>query len=135
MYMNMNEIEVIKKIVEKSLKHYKIKAKVRIEYRGSSLSVFNSNSNYNQDEYIFMWIRITKVGDRYSLDLSNINLPVNKQRIGVFQTLFDNLYKCKYVYELKITTVCSESMRNWCIKNNLREYCVGCFSKKKKIGN
>lgn len=127
MYYDRVSIEIIQKNIEKSLKMHRIKCKVNLEYNGRALSVTNNKEAW-QDGHLYMWIRLLPTQNgTYYVDITNIVLPLDKRRSGVFQTLFDRLNKCKYVEKPRIISVCTAEMQRWCIKNNLTEFQTSCY--------
>lgn len=115
-----HSVEVIKNNISKSLTMYGINHNSRIEYNGKALEYTWEEDDYQN--YLRIWIRLIKVDtDRYIVDISSIELPQNKRRSGAFKTIFDRLKRCKYVHGIKITSVCTTEMLNWCKKNNLNQ--------------
>lgn len=126
MYYDRLSVEVIQKNIEKSLKIHKIKCKVTLAYNCSAISVENDSDC--DDGYLYIWIRLLPTyKGTYYVDVTNIILPKEKRRKGVFSTLFTRLNNCKYVEKTRIISVCSIDMQNWCKKNNLIEFNAGCF--------
>lgn len=116
------DIEKIKKIIKKTLNKHKIKADITScnNYR----AIMVSNDTEDEDSHIYMWIRLISIPDTacYTVDIANISLPKNKRRTGVFTDLYNELNKCKYVEKIRIISVCTSEMKNWCLKYKLTPY-------------
>lgn len=118
----VSDIERIKKVIKKVLNKHKIKADISIcnNYR----AIMVCNDAENEDDILYIWIRILNIPNTnsYIIDISNICLPENKRRTGVFTNLYNELSKCKYVDKIRIISVCTYEMKNWCITNGLITY-------------
>lgn len=115
------DIEKIKKTIKKVLKKHEIRADITSCNNYKAIMISN---NEEDDDYIYMWIRLMNIPDTacYVVDIANISLPKNKRRTGVFTDLYDELNKCKYVGKIRIISVCTAEMRNWCLKYKLTPY-------------
>lgn len=114
-----NHVKTIKRNIQSSLFELNIKCSVTLENAGKCIAVKN-NADFGEDENLYIWIRLLPSRDNlYIVDISNIQLPLSKRRKGNFEFMFARLLKCKYVGEIRITSVCTPEMLNWCTKHRL----------------
>ena len=109
---NENNIKVIQRSIKKSLDRHHIKYKSALQNNHKCIQFVGDD--------LYIWIRLTPcINDKYIVDISTIQLPLNKRRQHVFEDMFNRLSKCKYVEKIMITSVCTIEMKNWCEKHKL----------------
>lgn len=75
-----------------------------------------------QNDSIELWLRLYPgENDKYNADISTIWFDESLRRKGLFEFMCRGLKKCQYINKLKITSVCTYEMRNWCEKHKLEE--------------
>lgn len=114
----LEEVRVIANNIKRSLQRNNLECTVTIENGCKCIAI--NNDNHSLDENLYIWIRLIPVEDKYIVDISNIYLPIKSRHKGVFTNIFYTLKRCKYVDSIKITSVCSIEMNNWCNKNKLK---------------
>jgi len=86
-----------------------------------------SNSATKPENNLYIWIRLlyNKTISKYIAEISNIEIPVKSRQKGVFTDLYKSLLNCKLIDEVRITSVCTREMKNWCDKHRLKSYNAG----------
>lgn len=131
--ISIEHTEVIKNNVKNSLDKFNLTFNISLENNGKSIRV----TGYNEE--LFMWIRILpdlscENGNKYIVDLNNINIPLKLRNKHIFTTVYERLSNCKYVSEVRVTSICTDMMRFWCEKNGL--YSINGYdysSRKRKV--
>lgn len=74
------------------------------------------------DEYwtLNFWVRIHEINDKLVVDFSTVEIPKEYRRKGIFTKVIDELKKYEHTKEVRVTSVLTHEMRNWCIKNNFK---------------
>lgn len=87
------------------------------------IKVSNSKNVIDDNDLIFLWIRLIKRNNRYSVDISNITLPKSIRRKGIMTDIISKLNRLKDdVFEIRISGVCTEGMFLFCKKMNMDTY-------------
>lgn len=108
------KIKVICNNLQKSFKDYDINCKIQVMNNGNVIQITGRRN-------LFFWIRLyyDNKNDKYIVDLNNVMLPEKLRGKHIFTHIFDRLKNCKYVEEIRITSVCTEDMKNWCMSHKL----------------
>lgn len=89
---------------------------IKIEYENNYRVIAIHNDS------IELWLRLYPgEDDKYNADISTIEFDESIRRKGLFEFMCRRLKKCTYIDKLKITSVCTDEMRNWCNKHKLEE--------------
>lgn len=119
--MDMHSVNTIKNNIKTSLTRCELNVTSEIVNFGMSISI-DGNSCDNYNEKFTLWVRLYECNNGiYIVDISKIQLPYSKRRKGIFEFMFKRLAKCKYVAEIRITSVCTVEMKSWCLKHKLNE--------------
>ena len=107
-----DDVELIRKSIESSLRVYNIDSDVTVENFNKCIKVFDDN--------VMLWVRLLPMSDnRYVVDFSSIQLDKNLQRRGIFTSIFNSLKQCAKVGKLVVSSVCTDEMLNWCKSRGL----------------
>lgn len=117
---NEHKVKTIANNVKKSFNSFNILYELEIVNNYRCIQVTGP-------ENLFFWIRLMYNSNtgKYIVDFNNITLPERYRVKHVFSTIFFRVAKCKYVEEVRITSVCTERMKKWCEYHNL-EYLGDC---------
>lgn len=109
--------ENIKDKIIDTLNKQGIKVDGRVEYNGSAICIEHKNLN------IWMWLRLmwNETADKCTIYMSNIKFTPKYQRKGIFTNIINMLKRNKYIDNIVIQSVSSDSMRNWCKKHRFIE--------------
>lgn len=109
------KVEDVQKILEDTMRNYfsDIEANIVNFYR--SIRVTNKDWSLN------FWIRIYEYNNTLVLDFSSVDIPKEYRRKGIFTKAINELKKCEYIQEIRVTSVLTDAMRNWCIKNDFKK--------------
>ena len=89
---------------------------IKIEYENNYRVIAIHNDS------IELWLRLYPgEDDKYDADISTIQFDESLRRKGLFEFMCRRLKKCTYIDKFKITSVCTDEMRNWCKKHKLEE--------------
>lgn len=108
-------VEIIRDTLLNLLRKYISDVDVRIENGYKALRVVNKDWSLN------FWIRIYNWSDTFTIDFSSVEIPKEFRRKGIFTKVFEALKKVKIVDEIRVTSVLSVEMENWCNKNRFRD--------------
>lgn len=103
----------VKANIEKTFKENNVNAKVTIDANTKNISIHGKDMN--------AWIRLIAVPIGASVintvEVNNIQIKQTRQRKGIFTNMMRNLRELKTVNRIVITSVCTQEMERWCIKN------------------
>lgn len=116
----VHDINVIKKTIKKVLRKHKIDGNVESVNNYRTISV--TNDAENSDDNLYIWIRLLNNSstNTYIAEIANITIPLAYRRQNTFTDLYNKLINCKYIEEIRIISVCTAEMKNWCEKHKLK---------------
>lgn len=106
----------IRQLIEDTLKTFDIKCDVTLENFYKCIAV---NFKHGYSDRIWIRFLITK-NDKFIADLNTIELPEEHRRKGVLTSIYKVLNDYSEIEKVKITSVLTVEMKNWCIKNGLK---------------
>lgn len=69
-----------------------------------------------------LWIRLIQLPYfKYTVDISSISIPEKLRRKGLMTELYTKLIKLDEVECIRITSVCTNEMKQWCRKMGLKD--------------
>lgn len=122
MMYSIEEMENIRKEIEDTFRKNKVSAQVTLENFGKCIRIINNNQD-NIKEDLNIWIRFiidNQTDNKYIADVSSAIIPQSLRRKGIFTSFYNTLKSSNHISKVKITSVITEEMKNWCIKNNLK---------------
>lgn len=66
------------------------------------------------------WIRIHELRGKLVVDFSTVEIPKENRRKGIFTAVINELKKCEYIGEIRVTSALTIEMRNCCVKNGFK---------------
>ena len=69
-----------------------------------------------------LWIRIGFNSNGMFVDFNNLYIDERLQRKGVMQKAMDSVYKMPEIRSIIVSSVITEAMVEYCIKNKIKEY-------------
>lgn len=108
------KVEDVQKILEDTMRNYFSDIEVNIVNFYRSIRVTNKDWSLN------FWIRIYEYNNTLVLDFSSVEIPKEYRRKGIFTKVVNELIKYKYTQEIRVTSVLTPEMKNWCIKNSFK---------------
>lgn len=108
------KVEDVQKILEDTMRNYFSDIEVEIANFYKAIRVTNEYWTLN------FWIRIHEISDKLVLDFSTVEIPKEYRRKGIFTEVINQLKECKHIKEIRVTSVLTPEMKNWCIKNSFK---------------
>lgn len=120
MNKELTPAEHIRETIENSLNSSGLTNKTTLENFNRAIRVIDPSKGYELN----MWIRLIqfKSTDKICVELSSIEIPKDKRRQGILTNMFKALAENKYVNDIRVISVLTDEMKNWCIKNGLKPY-------------
>lgn len=112
---NTEDVIAIQTILEREIGKY---------IRGTVAEITNFYSAIrvtNEDWSLNIWIRINTTNKKITLDFSTIEIPSEYRRKGILTSTINNLKSLGTIGKIKITSVLTKEMLNWCIKNGFEQ--------------
>lgn len=106
-------IDEVRNSIENCLRNHGIPSEVCIVNFNNCIQV--------SDDLLDLWIRFLPISgdDKYQVEISSVAFTDEYRRKGIFTDLFEVIEKVEGVGKVMISSVCTDSMLNWCNKNNL----------------
>ena len=105
---NKQKVETLSRNLKKSFKESNIDCNIAIVNNYQCIQVTNNDE-------LFFWIRLSADKDgMLVVDFNNVVLPEECRGKHIFSLIVSRVLRCKYVSRVKITSICTERMKNWC---------------------
>lgn len=113
---NMAEVtNEIKEKLQNTIKERGLNWKVTTENFNKCLLISSES-----DESLRIWIRLLICKEDYIVDFSSVELPVEQRRKGNFTAIYNAVESCEHVSKIRITSVVTDEMYNWCKSHGLK---------------